>query len=178
MPASVRLATAHDAAALHRIAALTFPLACTPHTPAAEKESYIGEQLTEPACGRHLDDPTRTLLVAVHDASPELIGYSMLTSGEPADVDVAGSLRHHPTIELSRMYVHPDHHGDGTAGRLMAATLAQARESGAAGVWLGVSEENVRANAFYAKHGFEQVGRKQFRIGDRFEDDFVRERPL
>ncbi|MCW2834364.1 MAG: family N-acetyltransferase [Nocardioides sp.] len=178
MPSLVRLATARDAGALHRIAALTFPLACTPHTPAAEKDAYIGEHLAESAFSQHLDDPARTILVAVDDASPELIGYSMLTRGEPDDVAVAATLRHHRTIELSRMYVHPDHHGDGTAGRLMAATLAAARESGAAGAWLGVSDENVRANAFYAKHGFEQVGRKQFRIGNRVEDDFVRERQL
>jgi tRNA (guanine37-N1)-methyltransferase len=60
----------------------------------------------------------------------------------------------------------------------MTATLDAARSTGAAGAWLGVSEENARANAFYARHGFERVGRKRFRIGDRWEDDHVRERAL
>lgn len=178
MPHSVRLAVARDAAALHRLAALTFPLACTPHTPEEEKQSFIAEQLTESAFTTYLADPARVLLVAVDEATAELIGYSMLLSGEPADLDVAVALRHRPTIELSKMYVHPDHHGDGTSGRLMAASLRAAQESEASGVWLGVSDENLRANAFYAKHGFEQVGRKRFHIGERYEDDFVLERAL
>ncbi len=178
MPDSVRLAVPTDAAALHLLAALTFPLACTPETPDEEKEAFIAEQLSESAFERYLVDPARILLVAVEDATAELIGYSMLNTGEPADEAVAEAIRHRPTIELSKMYVHPAHHGDGTAGRLLTTTLDAARDTGAAGSWLGVSEDNARANAFYARHGFEQVGRKRFHIGDRWEDDFVRERAL
>ena len=53
-----------------------------------------------------------------------------------------------------------------------------ARARGAAGVWLGVNEENARANRFYQKQGFALVGRKRFLVGDRWEDDFVREHVL
>lgn len=178
MPGSIRSAVPTDAAALHRLAALTFPLACTPDTPEEEKQAFIAEQLSESVFVRYLGDPARILLVAVEDASAALIGYSMLSTEAPADADVADAIRHRPTVELSKMYVHPGHHGDGTAGRLLMRTLAAARDTGAAGIWLGVSEENTRANTFYAKHGFEQVGRKRFHIGDRSEDDFVRELAL
>ena len=178
MPESVRIAVPSDAAALHRVAALTFPLACTPQTPAEEKAAFIAAHLSESAFEGYLADPTHTLLVAVDDGSPELLGYTMLVRGEPTDPDVAAALRLRPTVELSKMYVDPSRHGRGTADRLMTATLEVARDTGAAGAWLGVSEENVRANAFYARHGFEQVGRKRFHLGDRWEDDFVRERPF
>ena len=174
MPDSVRLAVSRDAAALHRIAALTFPLACTPRTTEEEKAAFVADNLDESAFTRYLADPTCILLVGV-DALDEPIGYAMLVAGDPADADVATAIRHHPTIELSKMYVHPAHHGSGIAQRLMSATLDAARGTGAAGVWLGVSEENARANAFYAKHGFEQVGRKRFHVGNRWEDDFVRD---
>ena len=60
----------------------------------------------------------------------------------------------------------------------MDASLAAARDTGAAGMWLGVNNENVRANRFYEKSGFEVVGHKKFRLGDVDEDDFVRERAL
>ena len=178
MPDVVRVAVPSDAAALHRVAALTFPLACTPQTPVEEREAFIADQLSESAFARHLVDPACILHVAVTGDSDEVVGYSMLVAGTPADPDVAEVLRHHPTIELSKMYVDPAHHGDGTAAHLMTATLDAARSTGAAGAWLGVSEENARANAFYARHGFERVGRKRFRIGDRWEDDHVRERAL
>lgn len=178
MTDSVRLGVAQDAAALHTLAALTFPLACTEHTPQAEKDSFIAEQLGESAFARYLSDPAHVVLVAIEKERGALSGYSMLISGAPTDADVAAAIRHRPTIELSKMYVHPEHHGDGTAGRLMTATVSAAAESGAAGMWLGVSVENARANAFYARHGFEQVGHKRFHLGDRWEEDFVRERAL
>ncbi|MEO6997186.1 MAG: GNAT family N-acetyltransferase, partial [Terracoccus sp.] len=45
-------------------------------------------------------------------------------------------------------------------------------------VWLGVNQQNERAQRFYAKSGFTVVGTKRFLVGDRYEDDFVMERPL
>jgi ribosomal protein S18 acetylase RimI-like enzyme len=174
VPDSVRLAASRDAAALHRLAALTFPLACTPHTTDEEKAAFVAENLDEAAFTRYLADPSRILLVGV-DALDDLIGYTMLITGEPLDADVVAAIRHRPTIELSKMYVHPAYHGSGIAMRLIAAAVDEARATGAAGIWLGVSDENARANAFYAKHGFEQVGRKRFQVGNRWENDFVRE---
>jgi ribosomal protein S18 acetylase RimI-like enzyme len=102
----------------------------------------------------------------------------MLLLGEPLDPDVGAAIRHRPTVELVRFYVHPEHHGSGTAGLLMEHTLTAAGATEARGAWLGVSEENARANAFYARHGFEPVGRKRFHIGETWEDDVVRERAL
>lgn len=64
------------------------------------------------------------------------------------------------------------------AALLVEETVTEARERGAAGVWLGVNQENARANRFYEKSGFARVGEKRFLVGDRFEDDFVREREL
>jgi ribosomal protein S18 acetylase RimI-like enzyme len=115
------------------------------------------------------------LLAEVDGASA---GYTMLVTGDPHDPDVAAAVRARPTIELSKVYVMPEQHGRGTAAALMDATLDVARESGAASIWLGVNNENVRANRFYEKSGFEIVGEKKFRLGDVDEDDYVRERAL
>lgn len=177
---NVRRALSADAAGLSRLAALTFPLACTPQTTAETLAAHIAEHLGEESFRAHLADPAHILLIATdeHDLDAEPVGYTMLVSGEPSDPDVVRALRRRPTIELARCYVHPDHHGTGTASQLMAATIETARESGAAGIWLGVSEENARANAFYARHGFEHVGAKRFHIGEVWENDFVRERAL
>jgi ribosomal protein S18 acetylase RimI-like enzyme len=100
----------------------------------------------------------------------------MLIDGEPTDPDVAASLTTRPTAELSKCYVLPGYHGAGIAAALMTQTLAAAHARGAAAVWLGVNEENERAQAFYRKSGFVPVGRKRFLVGDRWEDDFVLER--
>lgn len=158
---------------LARLAALTFPLACPPHTTDEAKAAHIARHLGEGSFARYLADPTRALFVAESDTG--LLGYTMLVEGEPDDPDVAAAVTTRPTVELSKVYVHPDHHGAGIAAALVAATIEEAAARGAASVWLGVNQENARANRFYDKSGFALVGTKRFEVGDRYEDDFVRE---
>jgi diamine N-acetyltransferase len=177
MTTTVRRATPDDAAALAAVAAITFPLACPPHTTESAKAAFIAANLSAAAFDGYLADPERALLLA-ETASGEPAGYTMIVAGEPADADVAAAITTRPTVELSKIYVHPDHHGSGLAAELIEQSVELARERGAAAVWLGVNEENARANRFYAKHGFAQVGAKKFLVGDRWEDDFVRERVL
>jgi ribosomal protein S18 acetylase RimI-like enzyme len=55
----------------------------------------------------------------------------------------------------------------------MERVVAYAEASGARCIWLGVNQQNVRAQRFYAKHGFTVGGTKTFRVGRRVEDDFV-----
>jgi ribosomal protein S18 acetylase RimI-like enzyme len=64
------------------------------------------------------------------------------------------------------------------ARALLAASIEVAREVGAAGIWLGTNQHNVRAQRFYEKSGFERVGTKRFWVGDHWEDDFVFELAL
>jgi ribosomal protein S18 acetylase RimI-like enzyme len=45
-------------------------------------------------------------------------------------------------------------------------------------VWLGVNQQNVRANRFYEKQGFVLRGTRFFQVGDSTEADYVRELPL
>lgn len=177
MPTTVRLATASDAAALAQIAAITFPLACPPDATEEAKASFIAEQLSPERFAEYLADPARRLLLA-EDVAGAPVGYTMLIAGEPADADVAACLTARPSTELSKCYVHPDHHGARVAADLVAASVDRARADGAAAVWLGVNQQNARANRFYEKNGFVRIGSKRFRLGDRWEDDFVRERVL
>lgn len=178
---TVRRAREADADRLSRLAALTFPLACTPQTPVDVMTTYIASRLDPGSFRRHLSDHSCTVLLAEEvdgQVGADPVGYTMLITGEPTDPDVARAIRYRPTVELVRFYVHPDHHGSGAADLLMEHTLAAAGATEAAGVWLGTSEENARANAFYARHGFVPVGRKRFLLGDTWEVDVVRERAL
>lgn len=67
-------------------------------------------------------------------------------------------------------------HGRGAAAALLAHAIESTGERGAAGMWLGTHEEDLRARRFTAEHGFEQVGWKRFHLGDRDEHDLVLER--
>ena len=175
---TVRAAVPADAAALSEVAGATFALACPPSTTPEAIAEFIGTALSEAAFGRYLADPDRTLLVAEHEPGAPLDGYTMLVAGDPVDPDVAAVVRVRPTVELSKIYVREGSHGRGTASELMTRSLDAARDRGALGIWLGTNQENARAQRFYVKHGFERVGVKRFKLGDRYEDDFVFERPL
>ncbi|MFF2050150.1 GNAT family N-acetyltransferase [Leifsonia sp. NPDC058194] len=175
MTATIRAARTADVAALASVAAVTFPLACPPHTTEEAKAQFIATVLSAERFAEYVADPGRRLVVA-EDEAGELIGYTMVILGEPSDEDVRRAIRVRPTAELSKCYVLPGHHGEGIAGRLMAESVSEAAAAGAEGMWLGVNEENARAQRFYGKHGFERVGSKRFLVGERWEDDWVMER--
>jgi diamine N-acetyltransferase len=172
----IRQATTADAAELSRVASAAFPLACPPHTTAEAITEFIATHLTETHFDGYLADSNRQLFVAELDGVA--LGYTMLVFTEPTDAEVLAALSIRPTVELSKFYLLESAHGTGLSAELMTATLAAARETGALAMWLGVNQENVRANRFYEKNGFEKVGIKHFLVGDRLEDDFVRERAL
>jgi diamine N-acetyltransferase len=175
---TVRTAVPSDAAALSEVAGVTFALACPPTTTQEAVDEFVATALSEAAFARYLADPDRTILVAEQQPGAPFDGYTMLVTTEPSDPDVESVVRIRPTAELSKIYVREGSHGRGTATELLARTLDAAREQGALGVWLGTNQENVRAQRFYAKHGFDRVGTKRFKLGDRYEDDFVFERAL
>ena len=173
---SIRPATPDDAALLAAVAAETFPLACPPHTLPESIAAFIAANLSETSFAGYLSDAERALFVAEAEGQPA--GYTMVVFGEPTDPDVAASVAARPTAELSKVYVREGFHGGGLAGQLVAASVEAARGRGVASVWLGVNQENARANRFYEKQGFALVGTKRFLVGERYEDDFVRELAL
>ncbi len=176
MPVTVRRAEPADAAELSRIAAITFPLACPPSTTEQAKADFIANSLSESRFARYLAEPDHILLLAEVDGVSA--GYTMLITGDPRDPEVAAVVSARPTVELSKVYVLPEQHGTGVAVALMDASMVAARAAGAVSMWLGVNNENVRANRFYEKSGFTIVGHKKFRLGHVDEDDYVRERAL
>lgn len=176
MSVEIRKAGPAEAAVLHKLAAATFGLACPPGTTQDRIDDFISKNLSETSFAGYLRDPNRTLFLAEADGEPA--GYTMVVFGEPSDPDVASALTLRPTAELSKVYVLEGHHGAGIAGTLMEASVAAATGSGARGIWLGVNQQNARANRFYEKQGFALVGTKRFLVGDVYEDDFVRERAL
>jgi ribosomal protein S18 acetylase RimI-like enzyme len=169
----VQPAAPADIAELADVAARTFPLACPPGATADNIAAFIADHLSAQRFGDYLDDPDRIVLTARQ--ADRIVGYAMLIRGVPDDV--AGSVPLRPAVELSKIYVLPDSHGAGVAAALMTAAIDHARASGGACVWLGVNQENVRAQRFYAKHGFTVTGTKSFRLGAGTEQDYVLVRP-
>jgi ribosomal protein S18 acetylase RimI-like enzyme len=176
MTHQIRTATADDAGQLAELAAITFPLACPPGSAAADIAAHVAATLSAASFHAYLADPDVTVLVI--DAPAGLRGYSLLVARPTQDPDVAAVLTELPCTELSKCYVHPEHHGVGAAAELMHASVTSAAAAGARGLWLGVNNQNARAIRFYEKSGFRKVGTKSFKLGTTVEHDFVMERPV
>lgn len=178
--AVIRAARREDAATLASVAAVTFPLACPPHSTPEAIATFIATNLSEERFADYLADPARELLLLEVGTGVDATaaGYAMLVHGAPTDPDVVAAIGDGPTTELSKLYVVPGHHGSGLAGQLMAASIERAIAHGSPTIWLGVNQLNARANRFYTKHGFEIAGPKRFLVGDRYEEDWVRVRQL
>lgn len=104
--------------------------------------------------------------VAAVDGEP--IGYAKLTPlRAPAPDPREGAL------ELQQIYVLSPWHGRGVAEELMDWAVESARKANAPELYLTVFDHNERAKRFYARHGFAEVGKCTFTLGDRVDDDRI-----
>ncbi|APA99862.1 GNAT family N-acetyltransferase [Nocardia seriolae] len=168
---AVARADTADADALAAVAAVTFPLACPPGSTPEDEAAFIAKWLSPDRFREYVADPARVVLKAVTDGV--IVGYALLNAVPPADPDVAAVITRRPVTELSKMYVLPGQHGNGVSGALMSSALEIARAEGSIAVWLGVNQENVRAQRFYGKHGFRVAGTKTFLVGAQRHHDYV-----
>ena len=100
------------------------------------------------------DERYRENRAAVAERDGERIGIAM--SGPPLDAAAAW------TRQLYVLYVHAADHGTGAGQALLDAVLGPAES---AALW--VADPNLRAQAFYRKHGFAADGTAQVEDGVR-----------
>jgi diamine N-acetyltransferase len=157
-----RDATPSDAAAVAELARVsfteTFGHLYTPENLAAFLTSHTPKDWS-----RILADPDTAVRVAETDGA--LVGYARI--GPPTlPITPVG-----PAVELRQFYLLKPWHGGGHAQAMMAWVIATARERGAAELFLSVFVENIRAQRFYARYGFEDIGRYTFMVGSHEDED-------
>jgi ribosomal protein S18 acetylase RimI-like enzyme len=165
-PFLIRPGRDQDASALAAFAERSFREAFGAQNNPADLNLYLTKAYGEPQQSAELRDLQVTTLVAEIDGL--LAGFAQLRTGKPPDC-VQGS----DPIELWRFYVDRAWHGRGVAQGLMRAALDAARARGADTLWLGVWEHNPRAQAFYRKCGFVDVGQQGFLLGTAAQTDRV-----
>jgi ribosomal protein S18 acetylase RimI-like enzyme len=155
---------------------------CTPE----QLEQYLSESYSAGAIGADIADPSKTLLVAVEPgrdpgpgpgspddaaAAAAIVGFALMTRGshlhEPCVQHLAAP------VELQRLYVGLGQHGRGVGRALAEAVIALARDEGFEHMWLGVWEENHRAQKIYGKLGFTRIGEHVFDVGGDLQTDEI-----
>ena len=103
----------------------------------------------------------------MRDDSGAILGYIKMG---PLDFELPAGQPAGQAVELHQLYVGKAAHGTGVARALMDWGIAWARER-ASILYLSVFIDNHRAQAFYRRYGFVDVGRNAFRVGNHIDED-------
>lgn len=133
--------------------------------PQQDLEAFLAASHASALYEGYARDARLHLRLATRDGA--IVGYSKTGSVE-LHVDDAGRCR-----ELHRLYVDASVKGAGVARTLMDDLLAWSRGEGAEALYLGVWENNHRAQAFYKRYGFEHIGEHDFMVGQTRDRDFI-----
>lgn len=171
-PLALRRATPADAATYARVARETFHDSYAALSDPAMMAVHLHRNFGEALQRAELEDAANTVLVAEEPGGAWAGFLSLRTGDAPSCVTTAAPLH------LARIYVVRAWHGRGAGAFLLDAAVAEARRRAHDALWLQVWERNARAQRFYAKHGFTQVGTHPYRFGDEWEDDLVLLRPV
>lgn len=107
-------------------------------------------------------------LFIIIEINSTAVGYAYLHRENPPDCVKTSN-----PIQLVRLYLRKDYYGRNVGNELMKACLDLARSRGFQSVWLSTWELNHRANAFYKKWEFENVGGAKFKVGSDIQNDFI-----
>jgi ribosomal protein S18 acetylase RimI-like enzyme len=167
----IRTGAASDATALAELAARTFHQTFAADNRPEDMELYLARAYGLSQQQRELRDPDITTLLVEVDL--ELAGYAQVRSGV-----VPECVNGESPIELWRFYVDQAWQGRGIAQVLMRRVELEASRRGGQTLWLGVWERNARAQAFYRKNGFVDVGSHVFMVGTDAQTDRILVRQL
>lgn len=164
----IREARVQDLEQVQRLGSHVYSTTFGHSLPSSDLQLYLDEFRSLDAIKQDFADPHKDFIVAT-DLEGIIVGFALLTqaTSEPC-IDHVDS-----KVELQRLYVAIEHHGRGI-GKLLARRLDEvARTKGFRYVWLGVWEENYKAQKVYRSLGYEKVGDHDFTMGNVVQNDWI-----
>lgn len=167
----IRRATAGDAEAVAGLAERTFRDTFADTNTKSDMDQHCATVFGPDIQRREILDPKWATFVVEHDRL--LIGFAQVRLDQATDCVPAKR-----PCELYRIYVERAWHGRGVAQQLMDEVLSLARRELCDWVWLGVWENNPKAQSFYNKYGFEAFGEHTFMLGTDEQRDLIMAMPV
>ncbi len=161
----------NDAEALAELSRRTFVETFAKDNSEQDMAQHLAKSYSKSIQLNEILDPSRRIEIAWIENSAA--GFLHLRDGKP-DASIQGPR----PIELLRLYVAAQWHGEGIGASLMKRSIEIAKAEGFQTMWLGVWEKNFKAQEFYKKFGFEAVGKHVFRLGNDDQTDFIMTRAI
>ncbi len=155
----LRQATPDDLEAIQRVAERSWTADYPAFTSRESAVEGVHEWYSERRLHEEIDRPDAVVLVA--ERVGDVVGFAHAAwSGQQGDV--------------MRVYVDPDHRGQGVGSALLESTVATLFERDVEEVRGMVLADNEPGNEFYRSHGFERLEEThETRIADEFYDEHV-----
>jgi ribosomal protein S18 acetylase RimI-like enzyme len=167
---TIRRATPDDAATLADLGAATFTETFGHLYPPEDLQAFLVRSHSVDAWSRTLADSQRAVWVATL-ADATSIGFMVvgacklpIENREPA----AG--------EIQQLYVLGTYHNLRLGSRLMDLGLKWLEAQGQTPLYIGVWSENLGAQRFYGRYGFDKVGEYGFVVGKTIDREFILKR--
>ena len=93
-----------------------------------------------------------------YNKDPKLLGQ-MLVYDDGIVKGVINRRQGQDAIEICELYVEPFFLGQGIGSKLLGQAIQEARQQGVPSLYLWVVADNLKARAFYEKHGFSASGK-------------------
>ena len=129
-------------------------------------QKYLSENLSIEQLNKELCCPFSEFYFLKLNA--EIIGYLKLNRGE-----CQTELKNNISLEIERIYVKKEFHGKNYGKQLLQKSIEISNEYKHQYIWLAVWEQNLKAIAFYTKHGFVQFDKHTFQLGDDLQIDIM-----
>lgn len=162
----IRIAGAADAELLSALAVTTFYETYFELDEPRDLGAYCAESFNLEQMRSEIENPRATFFIA--EFRGKAVGYAKLREGSKAP-----GVETDNAVELQRIYILEKMKGVGAGSELMKICCAEAKRKGCERIWLGVWRENLAAQKFYEKLGFEKIGELQFKYGEHWETNFV-----
>lgn len=166
MTLSIRRATPADADVLSRIGMRTFAETFGHMYPDEDLQAFLQESHAPAAYTHYLADTAYALWLLEQDDAA--VGYALAGPCGLPHADVMPD-----DGELKRLYVLPSVQNSGWGGRLFRTTLDWLQRGGPRILWISVWSQNLGAQRFYARHGFEKAGEYEFPVGRVRDREFM-----
>lgn len=151
---------------LQYIARTTFRQAFEADTRPADMDHYLEKDMSIAQLEKELQKPESLFFFAIYNN--QVIGYLKVNWGNGQT-----ELPLENAMEIQRIYVLVDFHGQQVGQKLMRKALQVARDKKVDAIWLGVWEKNLKAIRLYENNGFKAFGIHRFLIGNDLQTDLV-----
>jgi ribosomal protein S18 acetylase RimI-like enzyme len=159
-------ATPDDCEAIAALAEKTFVDAFGHLYRPENRQAHVAERFSAAFFRAALESGDTILML--HDAQ-RLIGYAKVGHlALPVQPPIPRGAQ-----EIHRVYIDKEFQGRGLGKALMLHILSLPRIASASAVYLGVWEENLRAQHLYTLYGFAPVGKYLYQVGDQADQEII-----